>query len=68
LAGEDAFYSKAVFSKTVELVESNGKAVAVDINENNVAFGYGARGERGDQGEDHKDGLLPQAQKAPVQA
>jgi hypothetical protein len=39
LAGEDAFYSKAVFSKTVELVESNGKAVAVDINENNVAFG-----------------------------
>jgi putative transposase len=41
LAGEDedAFYLKAVFSKTVELVESNGKAVAVDINENNVAFG-----------------------------
>jgi len=40
LAGEDedAFYLKAVFSKTVELVESNGKAVAVDINENNVAF------------------------------
>ena len=28
---------KAVFSKTVELVESDGKAV--DVNENNVAFG-----------------------------
>jgi len=36
---EDGFYLKVVFSKTVELVESNGRAVAVDINENNVAFG-----------------------------
>lgn len=36
---EDGFYLKAVFSKTVELVESNGKAIAVDINENNVTFG-----------------------------
>jgi putative transposase len=36
---EDGFYLKVVFSKTVELVESNGRAIAVDINENNVAFG-----------------------------
>jgi putative transposase len=36
---ENGFYLKAVFSKTVELVESNGRAIAVDINENNVAFG-----------------------------
>jgi putative transposase len=36
---EDELYLKAVFSKTVELVESNGKAIAVDINENNVTFG-----------------------------
>jgi putative transposase len=36
---EDGFYLKIVFSKTVELVEPNGRAVAVDINENNVAFG-----------------------------
>jgi putative transposase len=36
---EDGFYLKVVFSKTVELTESNGKAVAVDINENNVTFG-----------------------------
>jgi putative transposase len=37
--GEDGFYLKVVFSKTVEIVGSNGVAVAVDINENNVAFG-----------------------------
>jgi len=36
---ENGFYLKVVFSKTVELVEPNGKAVAVDINENNVTFG-----------------------------
>jgi putative transposase len=36
----DGFYLKVVFSKTVELVELNGRAVAVDINENNVTFGY----------------------------
>jgi putative transposase len=36
---EDGFYLKVVFSKTVELAESNGRAIAVDINENNVAFG-----------------------------
>ena len=36
---EDGFYLKVVFSKTVELMESNGRAIAVDINENNVAFG-----------------------------
>jgi putative transposase len=36
---EDGFYLKAVFSKTVELAESNGKAIAVDMNENNAAFG-----------------------------
>jgi putative transposase len=36
---EDGLYLKAIFSKTVEPVEVNGKAIAVDINENNVAFG-----------------------------
>ena len=36
---EDGFYLKAVFSRAVELTEVNGKAIAVDINENNVAFG-----------------------------
>jgi putative transposase len=36
---EDGFYLKVVFSKTVELVEPNGRAIAVDINENNVTFG-----------------------------
>jgi putative transposase len=36
---EDGFYLKVVFSKTVELMESNGRAVAVDVNEDNVAFG-----------------------------
>jgi putative transposase len=36
---EDGFYLKVVFSKTVEVVGSNGVAVAVDINENNIAFG-----------------------------
>ncbi|MCR6668978.1 MAG: transposase, partial [archaeon YNP-WB-040] len=36
---EDGFYLKVVFSKTVELMESKGRAIAVDINENNVALG-----------------------------
>ena len=36
---EDGFYLKVVFSKTVELVELNGRTIAVDVNENNVAFG-----------------------------
>jgi putative transposase len=36
---EKGFYLKVVFSKIVEVVGSNGVAVAVDINENNVAFG-----------------------------
>jgi len=36
---EDGFYLKVVFSKTVELVEPNGRAIAVDVNEGNVAFG-----------------------------
>jgi len=36
---EDGFYLKVVFSRAVELTEVNGKAIAVDINENNVAFG-----------------------------
>ncbi|MGC8937348.1 MAG: IS200/IS605 family accessory protein TnpB-related protein, partial [Candidatus Methanomethylicaceae archaeon] len=35
----DGCYLKVVFSKTVELLEPNGKAIAVDVNENNVAFG-----------------------------
>ncbi len=38
---EDEFYLKVVFSKTIELLEPNGKAIAVDVNENNVAFGLG---------------------------
>jgi putative transposase len=37
--GEDGLYLKVVFSKTVGLVGSNEVAIAVDINENNVAFG-----------------------------
>ena len=32
-------YLKVVFSKTVEVVGSNGIAVVIDINENNIAFG-----------------------------
>jgi putative transposase len=32
-------YLKVVFSKVVEVVETNERAVAVDVNENNVAFG-----------------------------
>jgi len=39
LVKREGFYLKVVFSRTVELVEQNGKAVAVDVNENNVAFG-----------------------------
>jgi len=35
----DGFYLKVVFSKTVETVEPNGRVIAVDVNENNVAFG-----------------------------
>ncbi len=35
----DGCYLKVVCSKTVEIMNSNGKAVAVDVNENNVAFG-----------------------------
>jgi putative transposase len=35
----DGCYLKAVFSKTVETVELNEGAIAVDVNENNVAFG-----------------------------
>jgi putative transposase len=36
---EDGYYLKVAFSRTVELAESNGEAIAVDVNENNVAFG-----------------------------
>jgi putative transposase len=36
---EKGFYLKGCFSKIVEVLGSNGVAVAVDINENNVAFG-----------------------------
>jgi len=38
LVKSEDFYLKAVFSKVVE-VAMDGKAVAVDVNENNVAFG-----------------------------
>ena len=48
---EDGFYLKAVFSKIVELAESNGKAIAVDINENNVAFGSTERVRNAETGE-----------------
>jgi putative transposase len=37
--GGDGIYLKVVFSKAVEVVGSNGVAVAIDINENNIAFG-----------------------------
>jgi putative transposase len=40
---EDGFYLKVVFSKTVDLVKSNSGAIAVDVNENNVAFGSAER-------------------------
>ena len=33
---ENSLYLKAVFSKIIELLEPNNKAVAVDINENNI--------------------------------
>ena len=36
---EDGFYLKVVFSKTVEIMEADEKAIAVDVNENNVTFG-----------------------------
>jgi putative transposase len=35
----DEFYLNVCFSKNVELMEQNNKAIAVDINENNVAYG-----------------------------
>jgi putative transposase len=38
LVKSEDFYLKAVFSKVVE-VAMDGKAVAVDVNENNIAFG-----------------------------
>lgn len=39
LKKDDGFYLKVVFSRTVGIVEPNEKAMAVDINENNVVFG-----------------------------
>jgi len=36
---ENSLYLKVVFSKIVELLELNDKAIAVDINENNIVFG-----------------------------
>ncbi|MEG9193950.1 MAG: transposase [Candidatus Methanoglobus sp.] len=39
---EDGLHLKAVFSKVVE-VAMDGKAVAVDVNENNIAFGTAER-------------------------
>ena len=39
LVKSEDFYLKAVFSKVVEVAEMDGKAVAVDVNENNIAFG-----------------------------
>jgi len=37
--GGNGLYLKVVFSKIVKLLEPNDKAIAVDINENNVVFG-----------------------------
>ena len=37
---ENGLCLKVVFSKIVELLEPNDKAIAVDINENNVVFGF----------------------------
>ena len=39
LKKDDGFYLKVVFSRTVGIVEPDEKAMAVDINENNVIFG-----------------------------
>jgi len=36
---ENSLYLKIVFSKIIELMEPNNKAVAVDINENNIVSG-----------------------------
>jgi len=36
--GED-LYLKVVFSKVVEVAEMDGKALAIDVNENNITFG-----------------------------
>ena len=38
---ENGLYLKVVFSKIVELLELNDKAIAVDINENNIVFSSG---------------------------
>jgi putative transposase len=35
----DDLYLKVAFSKVVEVMEMDGRAMAVDVNENNVAFG-----------------------------
>ena len=42
----DELYLKAVFSREVEIYEPDGRAVAVDINENNVTFGSEKRIEK----------------------
>ena len=47
----DDLYLKVVFSKTVELAEVNKKAIAVDVNENNVAFGSTERIDNKETGE-----------------
>ncbi|WP_237558715.1 RNA-guided endonuclease InsQ/TnpB family protein [Candidatus Methanodesulfokora washburnensis] len=39
LRKNNEFYLNICFSKTVKLMEQDNKAIAVDINENNVAFG-----------------------------
>jgi len=36
---ENSLYLKIVFSKIIELLKPNDKAIAVDINENNIVFG-----------------------------
>jgi len=65
--GED-LYLKVVFSKVVEVAEMDEKALAIDVNENNIAFGTLEHVENRETKEGHKNCLFPQAQKAAVQA
>jgi len=58
---ENGLYLKVAFSKAVELAELNGSAIAVDINGNNVVFGFMERVRNIDWRKGRKDSLLPQA-------
>jgi len=55
----NSLYLEIVFSKIVELLEPNDKAIAVDINENNVVFGSEKNITNIKTGEGYKDNILP---------